>query len=231
MIEFKAPETTTVIRWCLRLVLVMFLAWLVKRKPDQDEDDEEENEEEQQAARQVAMRQQRPQSRQQLSRLPRPRDPYAANSNPNMRQRRPMQETTDFDSVIEKMSKPKENWEIRKDGGPAVRKPPPAANPSTSLAGLQSLVTDSMDAAPAVRQPLKLASKRNQPNEDGSEPAWKKDLKMTLHAHERPVTCITFNQDGNLLFTCGKDKRVFVWSFPDNEQLGLYGSQRRRLGL
>eukprot|EP00413_Alexandrium_margalefii_P016308 CAMPEP_0204538580 /NCGR_PEP_ID=MMETSP0661-20131031/16116_1 /ASSEMBLY_ACC=CAM_ASM_000606 /TAXON_ID=109239 /ORGANISM="Alexandrium margalefi, Strain AMGDE01CS-322" /LENGTH=40 /DNA_ID= /DNA_START= /DNA_END= /DNA_ORIENTATION= len=40
MFDFPKPEATTVIRWLLRVVLVVFLAWLVRRRPEQEEEEE-----------------------------------------------------------------------------------------------------------------------------------------------------------------------------------------------
>jgi len=45
-----------------------------------------------------------------------------------------------------------------------------------------------------------------------------------LRYHSRPITWLCFNSDGNLLFTCGKDTLVGVWSVSKSraELLGVY---------
>lgn len=123
-------------------------------------------------------------------------------------------------------------WEIRKDGvapsiinrrqdreetssggalGAAGSSFPPGMNPlsSTSTPLLPSV------SQSAGRQPLKLT--RAAPKQDDST-----NKENVLRGHERPVTFIMWNRDCNLLFTCGKDKVVCVWSFPEGECLGNY---------
>jgi len=68
----------------------------------------------------------------------------------------------------------------------------------------------------AERKPLQL-KKRTE-----ADAANVKRRENTLHGHERPVTFITWNREGTLLFTCGKDKIVNVWSTPEGECLGTY---------
>lgn len=168
--DLQKPEATTVIRWLLRVVLIIFLAWLVRRRPEQ----EEEEEVEQSPVRRNSNAKPRTTAARRVQQ-PR-RDPYPPTN--NIRQRRTPGEAMDFDSIIEKMSKPKEMWEVRKTG----------------------------ETPQIVKREAVQALKGN-----------------TLHGHERPVTFITWNRDCNLLFTCGKDKIVNVWSFPDGELLGSYG--------
>ena len=43
-----------------------------------------------------------------------------------------------------------------------------------------------------------------------------------LQGHERPLTCITFNADGDLFFSSGKDKWATVWRSETGERLGSY---------
>lgn len=45
---------------------------------------------------------------------------------------------------------------------------------------------------------------------------------LLLKGHERAITTVTFNHDGDLLFSCSKDKRITVWSATDGERLGTY---------
>lgn len=116
-------------------------------------------------------------------------------------------EPMDFDSIINKVSKPKEIWEVNKSDRPQV----PRRQGSSEFV-LPPTGSPSMGAS--ERKPLNLAPV-------SKDPAKRKQEHM-LQGHERPVTCIAINRDGNLLFTCGKDKRVCVWSFPDGESLGSY---------
>eukprot|EP00747_Dinoflagellata_sp_TGD_P199517 gnl/TRDRNA2_/TRDRNA2_72768_c1_seq1.p1 gnl/TRDRNA2_/TRDRNA2_72768_c1~~gnl/TRDRNA2_/TRDRNA2_72768_c1_seq1.p1 ORF type:complete len:523 (+),score=95.14 gnl/TRDRNA2_/TRDRNA2_72768_c1_seq1:84-1652(+) len=198
------PETTTVLRWVLRAILVGFLAWLVKRRPDQGDDDEEDDEEEDEGqdvadqgrdARRTDMATKPRAGRGAANaRLPnqRARDPYAPAAR-DLRQRRPMGtagETFDFDAIINKMSKPKDLWETHKSGAPIV-----------------------------VRKPAQDAA--STPAQQSKDPARRPQVNM-MQGHTRPISCIALNRDGNLLFTCSKDKRVCVWSFPEGECLGGY---------
>ena len=43
-----------------------------------------------------------------------------------------------------------------------------------------------------------------------------------LQGHERPLTCITFNADGDLFWSSGKDKWATVWRSETGERLGSY---------
>jgi len=208
-IEFKAPEVATVVRWLLRVVLVFFLAWLVKGRAEPQEEEEDEDEAE------ASQRQRQPQARAgqrqpqyNAARQPPRRDPYAQQQQQrDLRQRRPVNsESVDFDAVINKMSKPKTMWEIKKEGtAPQIVKG-----------------SDPIESPPArSREPPKKES--GQSNHDrGTSQATALLKKSMLQGHTRPVTWITWNKDGNLLFTCGKDKTVCVWSFPDGECLGEY---------
>lgn len=245
LMELRQPEVTTVIRWMLRAVLVVVLAWLVRRKPEPEEDEEEEEPQEDRWSNvRRGGAKARPASTRSMARLqpPRPRDPYQPR---DLRQRRnfggPEQGggggsgagggQVDFDAVIEKMSKPKDMWEMRKEGAPQIlrHKPedsspgslsaplPGAGNASgpSALAGLLASVGHSGLGEQKKREPLKLSK----PSSSTAYAAGKENM---LHGHERPVTCITWNADGNLLFTCGKDKIVCVWTVPEGEHLGTY---------
>eukprot|EP00439_Symbiodinium_sp_Y106_P007074 s451_g1.t1 len=192
--DFQKPEVTTVIRWLLRVVLVLFLAWLVRQRSEQEaEEEEEENESELSDARARSNGLRSRGNSRPVSRLQPRRDPYATAP----RQRKGVASGTDaadFNSIIEKVSKPKEMWQPRKSGEPL------------------ELRRSQGDADPAVTE--RPAVTLNKPGHDAQGP--------TLRGHERPVTFITFNHENNLLFSCGKDKLVCVWSFPDGELLGSY---------
>lgn len=209
--EIKAPEVATIIRWLLRVVLVVFLAWLVKGR--QQEEPEEEDDDEAEASQKPRQMQTRGQNynrgandynRGNLRQPPR-RDPYAPRDT-NVRQRRPVSSTSpeDFDAVINKMSKPKQMWQVQKGGeAPQIMK-------SADLA----------ESAPKADNPKKESGENNQRRKSEEPTSLLK--KSMLQGHTRPVTWLTWNRDGNLLFTCGKDKKVCVWSFPEGECLGNY---------
>ncbi|GAV07053.1 hypothetical protein RvY_16941 [Ramazzottius varieornatus] len=46
---------------------------------------------------------------------------------------------------------------------------------------------------------------------------------LLLQGHERAITQIKYNRDGDLLFTCSKDKLPTVWHSQTGERLGTYG--------
>mmetsp|Transcript_80924 Transcript_80924/g.179852 ORF Transcript_80924/g.179852 Transcript_80924/m.179852 type:complete len:520 (-) Transcript_80924:99-1658(-) len=210
-IDFQKLDATTIVRWVLRALLVFLLAWLVRRRPEQDEDEEDDVQEQDEpvARRQGAMKAKaRAASSRSVARLQPARDPYAN----SVRQRRVISEVPpstggSFDSIIDKMSKPKEMWEVRKkgEGPPQILRRQPAPQPpeqETSSAAAKATSPASAPTKVAVREA--------------------KGKENTLHGHERPVTFISWNRDGNLLFTCGKDKIISVWSTPEGECLGTY---------
>ena len=43
-----------------------------------------------------------------------------------------------------------------------------------------------------------------------------------LHGHERAITQIKYNKDGDLLFSVSKDTKPTVWYSVDGERLGTY---------
>jgi translation initiation factor 3 subunit I len=45
---------------------------------------------------------------------------------------------------------------------------------------------------------------------------------LLLKGHERPLTKVKFNREGDLLFTCGKDYKPNVWYTDNGERLGTY---------
>lgn len=191
-LSFEKPEVTTVIRWLLRFILVIFLAWLVRQRTEQEEEDEcEENDEVTDArARSNGLRSR---GNTRPTRLQPRRDSYNAAT----RQRKGLStsnDPADFDSNIDK-AKPKEMWQPRRNGEPLVLKK-----------------QEETDGGPAEL----VAASASRSARDG------RDQGPTLHGHERPVTFLTFNSESNLLFSCGKDKIVCVWSFPDGELLGSY---------
>lgn len=200
-VEFNIPDLTVIVRWTLRVVLFFFLGWLVFRRQGQDDDDEDDANEEEDKDWRSNRNANRPGARggMQPSGRRAPYDPYQQNSLRNRGGRFGEQNSCDFDAVIAKMSKPKQMWEVNKSPGqrPQIFK--------RSDSG--------PDGTPTARS--------------GGNPARNKDpakrpQENMLQGHERPVTCITINRDGNLLFTCAKDKRVCVWSFPDGDCLGSY---------
>mmetsp|Transcript_50566 Transcript_50566/g.97793 ORF Transcript_50566/g.97793 Transcript_50566/m.97793 type:complete len:568 (-) Transcript_50566:257-1960(-) len=212
LLERFTPDTTTVIRWVLRVVLVFFLAWLVRRRPDQEEEEDEaagtsnggaQSPSSAAARRTGAVKPRTVGTRTTPSRLQGRQTQYP----PGVRQRRPqgfggIGEAVDFDAVIQQVSKPKDMWEHRKagDAPQIVRRQPSSQDLDGGATPKES--TSNVGKTAGVRET--------------------KGRENTLHGHERPVTFITWNRDCNLIFTCGKDKIVCVWSFPDGECLGSY---------
>lgn len=49
---------------------------------------------------------------------------------------------------------------------------------------------------------------------------------IALKGHERAITFLKYNEDGDLLFTCAKDGRVCVWFTHNGERLGTYDGHK-----
>ena len=45
---------------------------------------------------------------------------------------------------------------------------------------------------------------------------------LMMHGHERSITQIKYNLDGDLLFSCAKDHHPNVWYSVNGERLGTY---------
>ena len=45
---------------------------------------------------------------------------------------------------------------------------------------------------------------------------------LMLHGHERAITQIRYNLEGDLLFSCAKDPQPNVWYSINGERLGTY---------
>ncbi len=45
---------------------------------------------------------------------------------------------------------------------------------------------------------------------------------ILLKGHERPLTFLKYNRDGDLLFSCAKDHTPTVWYASNGERLGTY---------
>ena len=46
---------------------------------------------------------------------------------------------------------------------------------------------------------------------------------ILLKGHERSITTVKYNSDGDLLFTASKDNKPTVWYAETGERLGTYG--------
>lgn len=53
---------------------------------------------------------------------------------------------------------------------------------------------------------------------------WSTQQPILLHGHERSITAVKYNLDGDLLFTSAKDNKPTVWYADTGERLGTYGS-------
>ena len=49
---------------------------------------------------------------------------------------------------------------------------------------------------------------------------------LLLHGHERSITQIKYNRDGDLLFSSAKDHRPTVWFSINGERLGTYNGHQ-----
>lgn len=49
---------------------------------------------------------------------------------------------------------------------------------------------------------------------------------ILLKGHERPITDIQYNRDGDLLFSCAKDKLITAWYTDNGERLGTYNGHK-----
>jgi len=188
-------EVATIVRWILRVLLVMFLAWLFRAKQQQEEEEEEEQMEEDSAAqygycgkgrgrgvdrsyaaeKNAYRRSRQPVSsanrRPERQEFDRPRNPETTNSNEEK------VSSFNFDSIIDKLAKPKERPTLK------------------------------------LKAPGSKSKKGN--NDD-----------VVLNMHSRPITHISFSNDGDLLFTCSKDKLIIAWTVPDGEVLGQFNGHR-----
>lgn len=45
---------------------------------------------------------------------------------------------------------------------------------------------------------------------------------LLLKGHERSITFVKYNREGDLLFTCSKDHSPTVWRSDTGERLGTY---------
>ncbi len=45
---------------------------------------------------------------------------------------------------------------------------------------------------------------------------------ISLHGHEKSITQICYNREGDLLFSCAKDRNPNVWYSINGERLGTY---------
>ena len=45
---------------------------------------------------------------------------------------------------------------------------------------------------------------------------------ILLKGHERPLTFIKYNREGDLVFTCAKDHHPTLWYSDDGERVGTY---------
>jgi len=48
-------------------------------------------------------------------------------------------------------------------------------------------------------------------------------MPILLKGHERSITTVKYNADGDLIFTAAKDANPAVWYSDTGERLGTYG--------
>jgi len=224
---FPEITVTTVIRWILRVLLVMFLMWLVQKRKQQEE--EEENEEDEGEAYEEQQRQQQQSYRNRQGMRDRDgydRDRQYPRARNNAGTRRNAQEGSyasgntgaspgglNLNNGLSKLPKPKpvmNHGDNAAAGGAAGEGAAELIGFISPLSSYPSLPLPTPKARPALN--LKEPggrSKRAGRVED-----------QVLNAHSRPITHLEFNEDGTRLFTCGKDKLIIIWSLPEGECLG-----------
>eukprot|EP00405_Crypthecodinium_cohnii_P010249 CAMPEP_0206429834 /NCGR_PEP_ID=MMETSP0324_2-20121206/6461_1 /ASSEMBLY_ACC=CAM_ASM_000836 /TAXON_ID=2866 /ORGANISM="Crypthecodinium cohnii, Strain Seligo" /LENGTH=536 /DNA_ID=CAMNT_0053895559 /DNA_START=60 /DNA_END=1666 /DNA_ORIENTATION=- len=234
------PEATTIIRWCLRVILVVFLAWLIRRRPEQAESDDEPEIDEDATSdvkRGTAARS-RPANARSNARLQQQQPLPRRDQMPYQRRRTG---DGDFNAVIDKVSKPKDMWEVRRGSGESHSQSQSAPRRSremqaeTNTGGVSSSLASlmaSMGSTPSGGTPSTGVTTPTERPKVVVNPPERKKLNVNhheadphekmLHGHQRPVTFITWNPEGNLLYTCSKDSVVCLWSTPDGECLGTF---------
>ena len=54
---------------------------------------------------------------------------------------------------------------------------------------------------------------------------------ISLHGHERSITQIVYNREGDLLFSSAKDQNPNVWYSINGERLGTYDGHGKKFSL
>lgn len=49
---------------------------------------------------------------------------------------------------------------------------------------------------------------------------------LVLHGHERSITQIKYNREGDLIFSCGKDQKPNLWFSVNGERLGTFNGHQ-----
>ncbi|XP_055332647.1 eukaryotic translation initiation factor 3 subunit I-like [Paramacrobiotus metropolitanus] len=52
---------------------------------------------------------------------------------------------------------------------------------------------------------------------------------ILLHGHDRAITQVKYNREGDLFFSCSKDKYPVVWFSANGERLGTFGSEQQSI--
>mmetsp|Transcript_77387 Transcript_77387/g.185445 ORF Transcript_77387/g.185445 Transcript_77387/m.185445 type:complete len:495 (-) Transcript_77387:156-1640(-) len=225
-IEFQKPEVTTVIRWLLRVVLVVFLAWLVRQRSEQEEEEEcEENEAEVTDAR-ARSNGLRSRGNARPARAQPRRDPYVT-----ARPRKGVASTdADFDSVVEKV-KPKEMWQPRKSGEPLLVKKSQEEEPDRPVAASASRAGRDRDQGISLRgheRPVTFITFNRESNllftcsKDKVVCVWSfpdGELLGSYKGHNGAVWACSATFDSRWLVTCGADRLVIVWEARTSREL------------
>lgn len=218
--EITETQVTTAVRWLLRIVLVVVLGWIIRRRPSSEEDGSSDDDDDSSLAAAHATRRNaggpgRGQGGNKLQLKQQRRDSQAT----TVRQRRTSASTivegAEGELATAKLAKPRKMWEVRgAEGSPPQILRQEQSTPVVRSGNVPKVAPSTLANISAERPKVVAANTDRKKNGVGSERA--------LHGHQRPVTFVTWNYDGNLLFTCGKDKIVCVWSSPEGELLGTY---------
>jgi WD40 repeat protein len=52
--------------------------------------------------------------------------------------------------------------------------------------------------------------------------ALREQRTILLYGHERAVTCVKYNHEGDLLFTSSMDGKLFLWRADNGDRIGSY---------
>jgi WD40 repeat protein len=94
------------------------------------------------------------------------------------------------------------------------------ANTATCL-GAAPLPQKSL-ARPPSTTPRKQVSARSGSMASGSGKSTNKVRPIIVQGHERPLTMVKYNREGDLLFTAAKDYRPCMWYADNGERIGTF---------
>lgn len=220
MLNLEVPEASTIFRWALRVALVCFLTWLVRRPSDDQEEEAEENEPAEAKGR--VSKPARSTSARSVARLQPRRDPYP----PALRQRKAPQGDVD---ELEK-PKPAELWEQGPSGRPVVlRRPSSQEIDGGSAPSSKTVASKSQEnVLRGHERPVTFIAWNRDSNllftcgKDKLVCAWSSpdgELLGTYKGHSGAVWACSVTSDSRWLVTSGADRLVIVWEAHTSREL------------